>query len=513
MATRVAIRVDASTAMGLGHLKRCLSLGKALHTAGATVYFVTRALGLDAAARLGQQGMNVLELPAVTTAPTAPLGSDPPCAAWAGVDPTRDAKETCAILLAQAARWDWVVVDSYAFDARWHRAVRAALGARLCAIDDLADRPLAADLLVDHNFATDHRSKYARCTSAATRILGGPRFALLDPAYERAAKHDVQSDVRSIGIFMGGTDPWNASSKAVLSCRGSTAAFKGQIAVATTLANPHLPELLALCEADRCLSLVIDEPDLTDFFARHDLQIGAGGGAVWERCCIGAPTIAVVLAQNHHASLDALGAAGAVRLAASPKDADLGVAVAELISHESERIRLSKRARALVDGRGATRVALAMLASSIDFRHAVQDDALHLFAWRNAEVTRRYFRDPSPLDVQAHVTWWRNCLDSPQRRLLIARCGTIDIGVLRLDLDAIGRQAEVSLYLDPALHGLGLGVAMLTAAKDWATRNEAAVERLVAEVLPGNEASHAAFRAAGFEQAANLHHWNWTLSR
>jgi UDP-2,4-diacetamido-2,4,6-trideoxy-beta-L-altropyranose hydrolase len=457
--------------------------------------------------------MDVLELSDGTTTTSAALASEPPCVAAAGIDPVRDAEETCATLLAHAAQWDWIVVDSYALDARWHRAVRAALGAQVCVVDDLADRTIDCDLLVDHNFADDHHAKYALCAPPGTRILGGPRFALLDHAYEHAAKHEVQGEVRKIGIFMGGTDPWNASSAAVRACRGSTAGFSGTIEVATTAANPHLPELLALCEGDRRLSLTIDEPDLTTFFARHDLQIGAGGGAVWERCCIGAPTIAVVLADNHRASLDGLGKAGAVRLVSSLAEADLGVAIAELISDASERTRLANRARELVDGRGATRVGLAMASSTLNLRPAAQDDAPAVFTWRNAELTRRHFRDPSPLSLESHVAWWRRCLDSPLRRLLVGRCGSVEVGVLRLDLDATGTQAEVSLYLDPALHGLGLGSALLEAAKGWVLGNEPAIKRLVAEVLPGNEASRAAFRSAGFKQAATAHHWNWTASQ
>jgi UDP-2,4-diacetamido-2,4,6-trideoxy-beta-L-altropyranose hydrolase len=509
MNMRVAIRVDASMAMGLGHLKRCLSLSKALRALGAITCFVTRPLGLDTAARLGDEGPAVLQLSAIAEEPPVPLAGDPPCVAWAGVDPARDAEETCAVLLGFASHWDWIVVDSYAFDARWHRSVRAALGARVCVIDDLADRPLDCDLIVDHNVAADHQSKYALRVTPDTRILGGPRFALLDPAYERAATHDVQTEVRSIGIFMGGTDPWNASSAAVRACRGG-AGFDGAIEVATTAANPHLSELVALREDDRRLSLVIDAPDLAGFFSRHDLQIGAGGGAVWERCCIGAPTIAMVLADNHRASLDSLAATGAVRLASSPAEADLGSVVAELMSDARARARLSNQARELVDGRGATRVGLAMVSSTLALRPAIQQDALALLVWRNAEITRRHFRNSSPIEPERHSEWWRRCLLSPLCRLLVARCGNQDVGVLRLDLDASGTLAEVSLYLDPALHGLGVGSALLKAAQAWTLHNDPAIERLVAEVLPGNEASHAAFRTAGFEPDG-AHHWIRTM--
>ena len=54
------------------------------------------------------------------------------------------------------------------------------------------------------------------------------------------------------------------------------------------------------------------------FFARHDLQVGAGGGATWERCCIGSPMVALVLAANQSMVVSALDCLGALRAASLP---------------------------------------------------------------------------------------------------------------------------------------------------------------------------------------------------
>lgn len=490
---KIAIRVDASTRMGIGHLKRCLSLARALARFGAQVSFVVRDLGLDSGAWVSGAGFAVWRLPHPAAA-AEPIGNDSPAhAAWAAVPQSLDADQTGVMLEGQAL--DWIVVDSYAFDARWHERVRQLTGARLCVIDDLADRPMQAAMLVDHNLAVDHRKKYGSHAAGVARILGGPRFALLDPSYEDAPPYRFSREVRSIGVFMGGTDPWGASEAAVAACR-DVARFAGPIEIATTAANPHLSSLRALCVSRPGVRLLLDMPELTAFFARHDLQIGAGGGAVWERCCIGAPTIAAVMADNQKASLAELAAVGAVCKVDALDPSSLGLHIARLIEDFSARADLARCSRQLVDGKGATRVALAIMAEALELRPATVADAARAYRWRNAAATRRHFRDPSEIEWESHRVWWSRCLDDPQRRLLVATCGELEVGVLRLDISRAS--AEVSLYLDPQLHGLGLGAALLRAGQEWARRQEPTLECLTAEVLLGNDASAATFDAAGF---------------
>ena len=77
-------------------------------------------------------------------------------------------------------------------------------------------------------------------------------------------------------------------------------------------------------------------------------------------------------------------------------------------------------------------------------------------------------------------------------------------------LDREGAEAEVSIYNDPALTGLGLGPRMLEAAARWATAPAAGLQRLVAEIDPRNGASEAAFEVGGFRRAAPRR-WNRSL--
>ena len=498
---KIAFRVDASPAMGIGHLRRCLALASALQALGASIVFVTRRLGIDTESMIAAHGFESRLLAAPADG-KAEVGG-PPHAALAGVPQLIDADETRAALAHLRA--DWLVVDHYSFDARWHE--RAAHGAplRVCVVDDLGDRPLRADVLVDHNPAADHRAKYAAHASEVRRLLGGPRYALLGPSYAGAARYEFKPDVGSIGIFMGGTDILQLSALAVKACR-DIASFDGPIQVATTSANPHLDDLRRRCRRSGSTELLVDLPDLAGFFRRHGLQIGAGGGATWERCCIGAPTLTLKWADNHSVVLDALETRGLVRTSTALTFESVGYAIAALIADSDARRSLSEKSRELVDGSGAERVAVALFADAVSLRSATPADAELAHAWRNDERTRRYFRDPAPVPLADHLGWWTRTLRDDRRWLLVASCGNRPVGSIRFDFtdDA----AEVSLYVDPALTGLGLGRALLGAAQHWIAVRAPRTRRVVAEVRPDNTASVRAFRAAGFSPA-QPQHWVW----
>jgi len=497
MGIRVAVRADASRRIGLGHVKRCLSLARALKELGADVVLVTRNLGVDVSKMASALSVRVVILPKPDV-PIAPDDREVLHRDWAEVSWLTDAKE-CIAALAGEGSIDWLVVDHYAFDSDWHDALRAALGCKVAVVDDLADRPISPDLLVDHNFSDNHRSKYAPVLGSGSAILGGPRFALLAPNYASAQRFMPGVGVRSIGIFMGGVDVENWSEVAWSGCR-EHAAFAGPIEIASTSENPNLPALHAVCARDPGTTVLLDAPDLASFFCRHDLQIGAGGGALLERACIGAPTLAFACALNQvHviSDLARIGAIATLEEAGPPSGTAIGRRLQQILDDAPARKALSERSRALVDGRGTQRVALVMLRDRLFIRAATFEDSMILFAWRNHESTRAMSMNPSLIKRETHEKWLRETIEGQERHLLVAMVGGLAVGAIRFD-DLTPAEVEVSLYLDPELHGLGLGRAMLGAGEKYVSNRKSSGTRIVARVLTSNVASQKLFAAAGF---------------
>lgn len=475
---RILLRADAAGDIGIGHVKRCLSLGQALVDCGAEVLLLTRLSDFDTRALACQVGIDCVGLAA---------GENP---GWLH-DAQATSKEVSRLDI------DWVIVDHYQFDARWHKQVASA-GARIAVIDDLADRPLAASVVVDQNIA-DHAAKYAEVLPMSTPILGGPRFALLSRAYANAPKWTDRGAVRSIGIFMGGTDAAGMTEVVLRACR-EVANFDGAIEIATTGGNARLPSLRAQCDTDPRTSLLVDAEELTGFFAKHDVQIGAGGGASWERCCLGVPTLLLRCAPNQDAVIPALMYRGVVRTLEPGQDRDIvavGAAVRELIDNAGLRSTLSQRSRDTIDGLGARRVALFLSAESLHVRPASDTDAMLLHQWRNHESTRSMSVYPREISLEEHLGWYTRSLRDSSRCILIGMVGNIPVGSIRFDRLA-GGEHEISLYLDPALHGLRLGTHLLRQGEIYMKDGHDTVPTFVATVLNSNPGSRKLFAAAGY---------------
>ncbi|MGC8697050.1 MAG: UDP-2,4-diacetamido-2,4,6-trideoxy-beta-L-altropyranose hydrolase [Halothiobacillus sp.] len=361
MTTRaVVFRVDASLAIGTGHVMRCLTLAQELAAHGAHCRFICRAHAGHLIDRIQAQGFDVAVLPAGVKTESS-LEDQPPHASWLGCGWREDAAQTRAILAKRPP--DWLIVDHYALDARWEQAV-AGVANQLWVIDDLADRAHAACGLVDtslHRVAAD----YAPWISRPYTGLFGSDYALLRPEFlawrerslQRRAAHWA---IHRIQITMGGVDLPNATGAVLAALCACPLADDCEIDVVMGAAAPHLSAVRAQAAALPWHTRVhTNIANMAELMAMSDVAIGAAGSTSWERCCLGLPSILVILAANQVAGGLALEQAGAARVIAHPDAiaAELPRLLAEVAAHLPE---VSRQAAQITDGLGAVRVARAL---------------------------------------------------------------------------------------------------------------------------------------------------------
>lgn len=363
---RVAFRVDASMLIGSGHVMRCLTLADALKAQGADCDFISRTHPGNLLELIRQRGFGCTALPntSPSPAPWADIGipggqvEAPVHAPWLGCDWQTDAQQTGAIL--ENLKPDWLVVDHYALDEQWEAALQGHYR-KLMVIDDLADRPHRCDVLLDNNLGRALQD-YAHLVPDQCRVLAGPQYALLRPEFSALRPYSLQRRrqpaLRRLLVTMGGVDQPNATGQVLEVLKGCSLPEDCRISVVMGLHAPWLKEVQALAqEMPWPTEVLVNISDMAQCMAEADLSIGAAGSTSWERCCLGLPTLMVVLADNQWAGARALAAAQAARLIGEVRDIEEGLKFAvEAITRPDRMTQMSAAASTLADGSGTEKV-------------------------------------------------------------------------------------------------------------------------------------------------------------
>lgn len=351
-ALSILFRCDASFDIGTGHVMRCMTLAEALREHGASCCFVCRAHPGNLIDLIRQRGFAVCALPHESTWKTSETA--PAHAAWLGADWQTDAEQTKAGIGETAI--DWLVVDHYALDLRWEKLVRPSCH-HLMVIDDLTDRQHDCDMLLDQNLGRS-AVDYATLVPNRCTVLAGPRYALLRPefaahrAYSLARRTAPQ--LKHLLITMGGVDKGDATGKTLDVLRVSTLPNDCRISV---VMGPYAPWLAQVRERAATMpwstEVLVNVSDMARLMANSDLAIGAGGSTSWERCCLGLPSVMLVLADNQREVAHALQTEGAAESLGMVEALDERLPkILNLLCKENALDRVSKAAAAICDGMG-----------------------------------------------------------------------------------------------------------------------------------------------------------------
>lgn len=375
---KIAFRTDASLQMGSGHVMRCLALADALRAKGAACHFITRAHPGHLLEVIRQRGFEVncllapvekAQAPTTNSAdvvPDAPPNQqpEPAHAAWLGSTWQADATDTAAVLANLQP--DWLVVDHYALDQSWEVVV-APHYKKLMVIDDLADRPHRCDLLLDQNLGR-HPQDYAGLVHTHGQVLTGPHYALLRPEFAALRSYSLQRRqaqpaLRQLLITMGGVDQPNATGQVLQALQTCSLPSDCHITVVMGLTAPWLGNVQQLAaQMPWPTDVVVNISDMAQRMADSDLAIGAAGSTAWERCCVGLPTLMVVLADNQKEAAEHLLKSGAANCLVFSSSADqvLNDLLQGFINHPEQLSQMSVCASALTDGLGVERIVAAM---------------------------------------------------------------------------------------------------------------------------------------------------------
>lgn len=315
---RALLAADCGSGVGLGHLERMLALADALHP-DLEVAVVVPEGDESLRRRVAERGH----------APLAKPG---------------DASQRVEAALAADASVRVVVLDGYVFDVALQRRLRTR--AQLTVVDDLC-LPADCDLGVNPSPGGEH----LRPTAVGT-FLGGASFALLRASFLEA-RELVSSrgrPPRTVLVATGATDPggMGAAVTAELLTADSTVDVIRVVGPDTDArVHPKQPRERRL----------VAPLTLADVLSDVTVYVGAAGTTAVQAACVGVPAVITAAVPNQVAQAAALAAGGCAVVA----DAQgLARACLQLLDDPARCEAMAAHGRALVDGRGAARVAQAV---------------------------------------------------------------------------------------------------------------------------------------------------------
>ncbi|NNE84059.1 MAG: UDP-2,4-diacetamido-2,4,6-trideoxy-beta-L-altropyranose hydrolase [Alphaproteobacteria bacterium] len=478
----IAFHFRAAADIGTGHARRCAALAHALAEANSGIMLIADPATIAFARPFMPDSCRFIEVDGSTESI---------------LNPVRCERLSCLVL------------DRYDLSQDVESMLAPHVGT-VAIIDDFAGRSHACDILIDQNIGR-RVADWTKALPAEALLLTGSAFALLRPEFAgiRSRKnHDVaaRSQAGRVFVCFGGADPlgltdWLMPAMTQLVWAGY------EIVIVVGDDTKHLDRIEAFSKESRAVALHIAPNDVAALMTEASIAIGAPGSMTLERACAGLPQVLVSFADNQIEVGELAEAMGVARYlgdwqAVQPEDA--GAVALDLLTAPAAAATMSARARQLVDGRGARRVAATLLpetdrnGGAVRLRPMRESDSDIVFQWQNSEGMRRFSNNPGKIAQVDHDAWVENRLaNAPLETYIAYNSAQKPLGLLHL------KQHEkkgwwVSLLVAPETQGNGTGRAML--------RQVGRIycdEPLFAEIRPENTASIQAFESTGFIDAGD----------
>lgn len=378
----VVIRADANSKIGMGHVMRCLSVADALLKRGEEVLFVTaddtpvplltkkgvpyRVLHTDYAdmeAELPKLWNALSELPQGPGVPEAAL-------------PQRNT---------------FILVDSYYVTEKY----LAALKKRITTIymDDIYAFSYPVDMLINYNIYGEEMGYEKDAAFADTKLLLGTEYVPLreefsagagyaqsrkelsaetenvTPAEDRLHQTAEQGRTADGGILIttGGSDSFNLAGQLFMEAMKYDALKEKEYHVVSGSLNPHIGELQALAQKHENIHIHCNVTNMAELMAESEVALSAGGSTLYELCAMGVPVIAFSFAENQERLVQTFVKRGIAQYGGNYRtDGNKMIqntiaGLEKLCGDEALKTEYRRKALQLVDGRGAERIAEALL--------------------------------------------------------------------------------------------------------------------------------------------------------
>jgi UDP-2,4-diacetamido-2,4,6-trideoxy-beta-L-altropyranose hydrolase len=380
---------------------------------------------------------------------------------------------------------DLLVIDHYGLDIEYEKNIRK-FSKKIWIVDDLANRAHDCDLLIDQTYGRNP-DDYKKLVPDYCKVLAGSDYILLREDFIKLRpkalnKRKNTKKIERILICMGGSDPKNYTLKALELIKESN--FKGTIDIVLGFTENNKSVIESYAKNLVNQSFFYTNAKMSDLILQADLAIGASGSGLWERYCLGLPSVLMITADNQKVIYNTLRESGKLCSLNEFLDGDFSEFGYEPIGN-------------LVDGFGINRLIEQLDSDESDnhvtFRRVSHLDKDLIFSWQNIKETRKYFNNSNLPSYNEHEEWFFNRIKQYENPYWIICQEKQDVGCISLNYNSQNNVYDLSWYVIPEFCGKSIGtIAIKKAVK---VLNPF---KIYAFVKKENIASHKSLRKANF---------------
>ena len=462
MTKRLLFRVDANQEIGYGHLTRCLSIADSIDNFEIT-FFSTDNLETYFK-DLKNEKYHFIQL--------------------------KESKDFLSIIKLH----DIVIIDGYNFDSSYHEAIHS-LGAKIISIDDLANRKLLADVILN---PTPALSSQNYICPIYTQFYIGLDYALLRKAFlELAQKGSVTKSSNSMMICFGGSDPLNITLRALKEVIKS----EKFLAIHCVLGPGYVffESLIEFESENIHFHKNLQEAEMALLMETCEFGILPCSGILLEGITAKMKIISGYYIENqtfvYQQHLKMKTFVDAKNFSSS----DITSALLVL----NETIPPST----LIDGHSIAGIHKIIKQISSEDEYSIREaditDCNLTFSWANHPTTRQFSFNKEKIDWEEHLKWFSKKIQSPFCYYLVLEMKSNLVGSIRFDI--LDKIATISYLVAPDYHGLGIGNILfrkgLIALEKKFTMNE--LDTIQGFVFKDNIPSVKTFERYNFKQQIN----------
>jgi spore coat polysaccharide biosynthesis predicted glycosyltransferase SpsG/RimJ/RimL family protein N-acetyltransferase len=460
---KIAIRVDSSKRIGLGHAYRCLSIAKELRNLGVDVKVITSELVGSLTQNVFAE-FEVLSLGSQLRKYEKTITSAE--VTWNESVQRGDAESTSRLIGVDVP----ILLDHYGLKNVWVDALKSK-GMSVHRINDFANSSSECDrticpILWRNGIMPDSVPEDDHHTFQGNAAI--PLDERLKPYLNNdTGNKDSKPNPSEILVQFGATLPRNQLERVIKSL-----AILGTRQQSVTVVDPDA-QTESECSINSTQGPRIRVVPTLPFdknlkrVLQSDLVIGAGGVSALERLALGKSQLVIPIAENQLANTNSIASWGlytSSKVLMNISDQDLLELIDRPLKSYIDLVEVTQSAKLLIDGHGSKRIChflMPNLSWNITIRDLDHSDIRTLYLWANSETVRKSSLNPSEILPKEHMDWIRKFQDNESSSIKIIDVNGIPAGQCRIEATSSENEYMLDYSIDPLFRGKGLAKKIL----------------------------------------------------